>query len=114
MSTQFVRKSSNATGSARWEIQPQLVPAALTDLHNDGDFHVTEMTFSNQSGSAVTILVQDKQTTPAVLIPTVSLPASGTANSVMTVDFPEGALCVGGVSWQAGTGSAVWGRAKGF
>jgi hypothetical protein len=110
MATQFVRRTSNATGSARMEIQPQAVASStVTSLHSDGDFHVTEMTFTNTNGSAVTILVQDNQTTPAILIPTVSL----AANSVMTVDFPEGALCVGGVSWQAST-TGVWGRAKGF
>lgn len=80
----------------------ELVPNTATDVTST-DSTVFQITAVNKTGTAATLLVQDRQGTPRTLIPTVSIPG----NTVFVAAFPEGVYMTSGVTWTAGTANAI-------
>ncbi len=76
----------------------QVVPASATDVVAHTAW-VYQIVVSNINTAAVTLLVQDKATTPLTLVPTVSL----AANSLTIINIPGGIKMTGGIRWIAGT-----------
>lgn len=80
----------------------QTVPSSLTDVTTTNTV-IYQLTVANKTGTAATLLIQDRQGTSKTIIPTVSI----AANTVYVIAWPEGTYCTGGMKWQAGTGSAL-------
>lgn len=89
----------------------QYVPNSLTEVTSK-TVYPDMMVFSNNTGSAVTVLVQDETTNcnsnPCVVIPTVSV----AANTAYVVYFPGG-IKMAGLKWQAGSSNAIVGYIRG-
>lgn len=60
---------------------------------------------ANVTGTAATLTVKDKQSTPRRLLEAYSVPA----NSFVHIEFQEGVPMTGGVNWSSGTASALEG-----
>src|SRR5689334_21655949 len=86
-----------------------VVPSTLTAVISK-DAWVFQITVSNNTGGAVTFLVQDQQATPLILVPTISV----AANTVSIIPFPEGVKMIGGIKWQAGAASSLHAEIFGF
>lgn len=95
------------TFASSFELLPAFIPATATDVHLSS-FHITEITLSNVTAAPVTVTITDKQSTPVALYSAVSVPA----NSVVAQRF-EGRWMPGGVTWSAGSASAVVGSMRG-
>ena len=76
----------------------QVVPATATDLVAHTAW-IYQIVVANTNSAAVTLLIQDKATSPKTLVPTVSL----AINSLTIMSFPEGVKMTGGIRWVAGT-----------
>jgi hypothetical protein len=72
------------------------------------DLWVTEITLANDTGSTDTCAVYDKQGTPKIIIPHVSLPA----HTIYVINF-QARYAPGGVSWSCTTGTGVTGTLRG-
>lgn len=81
---------------------PQTVPNSGTDITST-DTRLYAIYAANKTASAATLRVYTKQSPAKDIIPTVSIPAY----SNMYWEWIEGITCPGGVSWVAGTGSAI-------
>lgn len=79
-----------------------VMPNSLTDVETTNSV-IFQITLINTTAGGVTVLVQDKQATPKVLVPTSTVPA----NSVSILAFPEGVLMTSGFSHQAGAASSI-------
>lgn len=106
----FKRQSASAHGGpSDYEIIPQQVPMVAGDICTE-DIHITEVVLTNNTVAAITATFADKQTTPAPLLPdNVSI----AAGSVISFEFPRGALMVGGITWSA-SAVGLWARVRGF
>lgn len=100
--------TTNPTSAPEQEILPQLVPSSATDVITQ-DIHVTEMIFSNVTINPVTVTVQDRQATPMILLPAVSVPA----NSTMGIPL-RGRWMPGGLTWSASAANAIVGSIRGY
>jgi len=97
-------------GPSDRQILPQFMPSIATDMC-DEDIHITEVVLTNNTSGVVTVRLRDKQATPMPLIPDdVQIAAS----TVISFEFPRGALMVGGVSWSCNTASAVVARVRAY
>lgn len=85
------------------EIINAAIPTGLTAV-TSVDTEIYEINVSNPTAGAITFLVQDKQTSPQVEIPTISVPPNVVDLAVYT---GVGLLSKGGVSWQAGSAGLV-------
>lgn len=96
--------SNNRGPQRRVSTQLSVVPNADTALTSKNavlfGIHVCNVT-----GTAATLTVKDKQSTPVRLLQAYSIPA----NSFVHIDFPEGVPMTGGVNWSSGTASALEG-----
>jgi hypothetical protein len=83
---------------------PAFVPNTITDVWTQ-DVYLEVVTLSNESASAVTCTIQDKQATPRAYFKTVSLAANSTYNDAHVPSrwFPSG------LSWSCSAPSAVTG-----
>ena len=86
-----------------------LVPSSLTAV-TSADSVIYQITVSNVDSGAHTLLVQDQQATPGILVPTISIPA----NTVIIMEFPEGILMKSGIKWQASAANDLWSEIYGF
>lgn len=76
---------------------PAAVPnSGMTDI-TTVDTEVALITITNTTAGALTITIQDKQTSPQALATSHSI----SANSELSYDFNPPRLFIGGVSWQA-------------
>lgn len=82
-----------------------VVPNSLTDLTTT-DTMLHQILVANTTGSAVTFTLQDKAGTPIKRFAAVSI----AANSTLMLVCPEGCFFEAGMSWSAGTGSALHGE----
>jgi hypothetical protein len=106
----FSRQCASAHGGpSDYEIIPQQVPTSAADMCTQ-DIHITEIVLTNDTSSAITVNFEDRQTTPAPLLPSAM---SVAALSVVAIEFPRGALMVKGVTWSA-SGADLWARVRGF
>lgn len=115
MNGEFKRQYASAHGGpSDYEITPQQVPTVATDLCTE-DIHITEVVLTNNTAGVITMNMRDKQTTPAPLLPDA---VSVAAHTVVSFEFPRGALMIGGVVWYCTAGgqggSGLWGRVRGF
>lgn len=78
----------------------QVVPNSGTALTSE-DTLLFSMYVSNTTGGAVTLLVVDGNSRQ--VIPTVSIPA----NTVQFYQWNDGIFCPGGITWTAGSASAL-------
>ena len=85
------------------QIYPMAVPTSTADVVT-GDVRVNVITLTNTTGSAITVTVSDKQTSPLDFLTAVSV----AANSTYVVEIPDMRLFPGGVSWSA-SGSGMVG-----
>jgi hypothetical protein len=98
---------SRILGPGEFETVPKLIPAVAEAVYV-GDCHVVEIQLVNESVAAVTVTIADKQATPrAVIPPAISIPAG----TDMIWEF-SGRFCPGGITWVAGTASAVTGYVR--
>ncbi len=84
------------------------IPTGLTAI-TALDAVIFQVVLVNNTAGAVTVLVQDQQSTPGILIPTISV----AANSAEVVPFPEGVKMTSGIKWQAGA-TGLFGEIFGF
>lgn len=84
----------------------QTIPDSATDLATK-DTWVFQLTIVNTTASGVTLVIADKATVPKTLM-TVTI----AANTTYVIAFPEGQKMKGGLTWQAGTASALNGSIK--
>lgn len=80
----------------------QVVPNSATDL-TTSDTWIFQLTITNVTGTAATITLTDKNTSPLDLMKTISIPA----NTIVVIAWPEGQLMKGGINWVSGTASAL-------
>jgi hypothetical protein len=91
-------RTYNSSGSGpTFEIYPMAVPTSSMSDVVTGDVRVNEITLTNTTGSAITVTVQDKQTSPQAFLSAISVGA----NSTYVIETPSLRLFPGGVSWQA-------------
>ena len=91
-----------------WETNPKLIPAVAEDIFS-GSCHIREIHLVNETSGAVTVTINDKQTTPRADIPTtVAVPA----NSDLVWVF-VGRYCPGGLTWVASAANSVTGYVRG-
>lgn len=81
-----------------------LIPNSSTDL-TAKDAIVFSIHVTNVTGTAATVTIQDKQGTPRQILSAYSVPA----NSFVNIPFNEGLPMPGGITWVAGTASALVG-----
>lgn len=84
------------------------IPASLTAIFST-DGEIFEINVSNPTGGAITLLVQDQQASPQVLVPTVSI---GAGVLQLILYQGDGLLCKGGAKWQA-SGAGLVGSVRG-
>lgn len=77
-------------------------PSSATDLIAH-DAWVFQVVLCNTTGSAATITVADKQSSPLNLFAAFSVGA----NTTVTFNFPEGVKMIGGIRWSQGTANAI-------
>lgn len=80
----------------------QVVPDSTTALSTT-DTWIFQLTVANTTGSAVTFTVQDRATSAKTLLAAVSI----AANTTYVIAFPEGQKMKNGITWSAGTASAL-------
>lgn len=80
----------------------QVVPNTTTILTTT-DTMVFQIVVSNVSGGAATFRVRDKQGTPLILIPVISIATA----THQIYDYPQGVLLKGGMDWESNTASAL-------
>ena len=88
------------------QLLPQLMPSSPTNLCAQ-DIYVTEMTFTNITGSAVIVIIKDRQVTPAIIFQ-----SSIAANTNYIVHY-DSRWSPSGITWSADTGNAVVGYITG-
>ncbi len=81
-----------------------VVPNSGTDLATK-DSILYNIHVCNVTGSAATFTLADKQSVPRYVLNAYSVPA----NSYVSIQFNEGLLMSGGVTWSAGTANALQG-----
>lgn len=96
------RSTLNTFGRRQVSQALQVVPDSATDLTTT-DTWIFQLTITNVTGTAATITLTDKNTSPLDLMKTVSIPA----NTIVVVAWPEGQLMKGGINWVSGTTSAL-------
>ena len=84
----------------------QDIPNSSTDLATK-DTWVFQLTIVNPTASGVTLAIADKATSPKTL-----MSVTIAANTTYVIAFPEGQKMKGGLSWQAGSASALVGSIK--
>lgn len=80
----------------------QTVPSSATPL-TATDTLLFSIYAANKTASAVTFTVVDAQTVAKTIVPTISIPA----NTLVLIEWIDGVLLKGGMTWNAGTGSAL-------
>jgi len=90
-----------------YETLPANMPSSDTDVITS-DIWVEEITLANNTGSTDTCTVLDKQGTPRVIIPAVTI----AAHTVYVIDF-RARYAPSGVSWSCVTGTGVIGTLRG-
>lgn len=80
-----------------------------TQQQTGQDCWVDNITISNNTASAVTLVLTDNQSTPIVLLPTVSL----AANSTTEIVWPGGVYFESGMKLTSGTASALTVKVRG-
>jgi hypothetical protein len=88
------------------DFDPKYVPDSSEDVFTE-TVYLTEITLTNVTASSVTIQILDKQAIPLAIVDA-TLPAKQS----YVIRF-EGRYCPGGVSWVAGTASALVGYIRG-
>lgn len=73
------------------------VPTSLTQV-TAKDSVVYQIVVANITTGALSFLVQDQQSTPGQIVPTISL----AANTLSVIPYGEGVACPSGIKWQAG------------
>jgi len=86
---------------------PALIPAVAENVFSS-DVYLEEITLTNESNSAVTVTVADKQTAPRAVLKDVSLGAKTAYVARFTARF-----CPNGITWVASDGTAVTGYVRG-
>lgn len=113
--TTTVPSSMGASGSTKFTVggtvalseDLQTVPDSTTALSTT-DTWIFQITIVNTTGSAATITMQDRATSPKTLLAAVSI----AANTTYVIAFPEGQKMKNGITWSAGTTSALQGSIK--
>ena len=92
----------NTYGRSQLASDLQVVPDSTTSLSTT-DTWVFQLTITNVTGSAATFTMSNRATSALDLFKTVSI----AANTTYIVSFPEGVKMKNGISWSAGTTSAL-------
>ena|ERR1051326_4255987 len=95
------------TRSGEWETVPATIPQAGEDVYV-GDTHVIEIHLVNDTASAASVTITDKQGTPVPVIPTLSIAAHTDQIWELT-----GRLCKGGIHWSCTADATVVGYMRG-
>ena len=104
----FTRNVANPQGGlTEQETLPMVVPSVAANLCTF-DVHITEIVFSNQTGVAATVTVEDIQTGLYLAYQT-PVPANGQ----ISYEF-RGRLMPGGINWVCGTNAAVVATLRGY
>jgi len=74
----------------------QAIPTSAADLAAKSTY-LYQLSLTNTTAGALTITINDKQSTPVALFNAVSL----AANSLTIVSWPMGVLMKGGINWVA-------------
>lgn len=91
-----------AIGSKELGVSRQVVPDSATDV-TTVDSWISAITVANTTGSNVTFLVLDKQSSAKTLVPTVVI----SPNTIVILEWAQPTFMEGGIRWQAGTASAL-------
>lgn len=89
------------------QITPSLIPIVAEDVFAQ-TVYVTEITITNKSAAAVTLVMADKQSTPRELIDTVI-----EGKTAYAVRF-DGRYCPDGLTWVAGAADVLVGYVRGL
>ncbi len=80
----------------------QVVPNSGTDISTT-DSEIYQITLANNTGSACTFTLSDKQSSPKSVMTAVSV----AANTTYVIAWPEGLYMYGGITWSSGTSSCL-------
>lgn len=86
-----------------------VVPNSATDVSTTNSY-VCQISVANVTAGAVTFLVVDKASSAKTLVPTISIPA----NTLIVMNWPNCVKMTSGISWTAGTGSALHAEIFGY
>jgi hypothetical protein len=89
------------------DTDPVLIPATLTAVFTF-TVYVAEITLTNETDAAVTVTIQDRQSTPRALFKDLSIAAKTTYVVPM-----NGRKFPGGIAWAASSATAVTGYIQG-
>ena len=111
--SQDLQQYPSSTGQhISWgETIPAYMPTTAASVALGATTHLYQIVLNNDSASAVTVIIQDAQTTPTDIVPNgMSIPAK----TMYIQTFPAGRYCPGGVTWSASAGSAVVAQLSGW
>lgn len=104
----LTRTTANSTNPSEYESVPKLLPSVSENV-TLSDFHLTELTFNNNSASAVTVSVFDRQDVPVSVLNGFTIQPNQPAGFVW-----KGRLVPGGFSWVASVAGVISATARGY
>lgn len=101
-------KNADLSNRRPYDFVPMLVPNS-SEVTFTRDVFLQEITLTNITDSAVIVSVLDRQSTPRAVLHEISI----AADTTYVIRF-EARYCQNGVTWVAGTASAVIGYMRGL